>query len=58
MYLVLTYIQHNDNSVSSAGSGSSDSDNRKSNEEEHKVLGSGLKRSQAFHTAELLQQQV
>ena len=50
------YRLHNDHSLSS--NGSSDSDQRKSNDEEHKVFGSGLKRSQAFHTAELLQQQV
>ena len=50
------YRLHNDHSLSS--NGSTDSEQRKSNDDEHKVFGSGLKRSQAFHTAELLQQQV
>lgn len=51
------YRLHNDNSLSSTCSSDSDSA-RRVTEEDHKVFGSGLKRSQAFHTAELLQQQV
>ena len=54
------YRLHNDQSVSSQSQYSSDSDsfNKRSSEEDPKVFTSGLKRSQAFHTAELLQQQV
>ena len=52
------YRLQNDNSLSSNCSSESDNTNKKSNEEDLKGFGSGLKRSQAFHTAELLQQQV
>lgn len=54
------YRLHNDQSVSSQSQYSSDSDsfNKRSSEEDPKVFTSGLKRSQAFHTAELLQQQL
>ena len=55
---VSQYKPHSGNSFSSNSSSDSDSFNRKSSKEESNLIVKGIKRSTAFHTAELLQQQV